>query len=503
MKNTLIHIAVLGALFGSQSVMAEMLPEQEQPCINLGVAPYGDASKMEALRKLGLTADQIKQTVQQKPKRIMMNNYFPIADMIMAGGKIIHDKRVCGEEQADLYILHDEEGKEVYLIRPDKCGNWLTLDRRVTLRFRTPVAAPKPPVAQVVPPPEVETPSEEPVTATPPVVQPVPTPQVSVPEVPIEQVEKKPAGVELEAYGQYKKTLSPTSYNEGGYGEVVVWQGNKGIGILGSTSDGHSLSTKSAWNIDLIGVELGFKGGNDFKTEDGRLEKRLWQIKPRLGVEHEKTIDSKGRPDRNQRTILAGAYVENLKTDGQCLYGWVGGFWVPIAAKVNAGKEAEDRTSAYVHYRRECKIDEKWSWRRDVGPGWSAVSGVAFDVAGQLRYRTDNDITFFFGPQVGWSFDKGAPFWAGFVGAQLNDVDIGILQNKYVDDNKVTPTGQTGAEVFAPAVIAPLPTVKTSAAQVVTPAPIAAVPTAQPTSPQSDEEMRQMLETWWAGQPKK
>jgi len=491
MKNTAMFLAVLGALCGAQTALAT--PLQEKPCINLGVAPYGNASPIEAMRLLGLDDKQIKQALNQTPRRVWIKGDWLLAKMVFAGGKVLENVRVCGKEKAELRFIDAGNGKKIVLIKPDKCTNWSILAEGQELLFPpkpTPVLTP--PVTQVVPPaPLPIVPPAAP--AAPPVVV-----TQAPPGVPSKQVEKKPAGIEYDVYGQYKWTSSSSSRNESGYVEGMVWNGDIGVGALASESRGHSTSTKSAWDIDLIGVQLGFKGGETFVTEDGKTEKRLWQIKPRLALEHEQTVGSKGKPDRNQRTILAGAYVENLKTDGQCLYGWVGGFWIPLSTSVNAGKEAEDRTSVYAHARRECKIDEKWSWRVDGGPGWSAVSGTVLDIAGQLRYKTESGVTFFIGPQLGWSFEKGAFFWAGFIGAQFGGTDSGILHNKYVEDHKVEPTGRSGAEVFAPVAAAQVPTVRT-AAVAVTAAPVVQTVT----SPQSDEEVRRALEVWWAGLSKK
>lgn len=481
MKNMWFVVLLMLSAFGVQSVAAS--PSRES-CINLGVAPYGDASEEMAWRNLGLSADQIKQVREQTPQKTIINEEWPFAKMAFRGGKVRNNVRVCGSEKADLYIVDNGQGGKIVLVRPEKCNNWSLLAANVRLTFRQ-VLLPAPVVMPAQPLPAV--------AVSPPVV----VTQAPAAPVPSKQVEKKPAGIEYDVYGQYKWSSSSTSRNQGPYVEGTVWNGDVGFGALASESRGHSTSTKSAWDIDLIALQLGFKGGETFVTADGRTERRLWQIKPRLGFEQEQTVGSKGQPFLNQRTILAGAYVENLKTDGKCLYGVVGGFWIPVGTSVNAGKEAEDRTSLYAHLRRECKIDERWSWRVDGGPSWSAVSGTALEVAGQFRYRTTSGVTFFVGPQVGWSFEKSGFFWAGFIGAQFGGVDTGVLHNRYVKDNTIVPTNRTGAEVFAsvPSPVAatvaqlpsPLPAAKTSVRRV-------------PTPPPSDEAVHRALAEWWAVQ---
>lgn len=474
MKNRMFFV-LLGALCAQTATAS---PQSEKNCVNLGVAPYGDASSEAAWRKLGLTSDQIKKIWEQTPRKIVIDGQWPLAKMISKGGKILRDVRVCGSENADLYILDDGKGGKIALVRPEKCNNWSVVASGVTLRFRT--AAPVVEAAK----PAVAAAPKAPIVAAPKALAVLP-----------KASEEKAAGSDFDVYSKYKWQSSKTSRNESGYVEGTVWDGDFGVGALASKSFGHSLKSKSEWDIDLIGVQLGFKGGKSFKTEDGRTEKELWQIKPRLGYEHLETIGSKGLPDRNQKTILAGAYVENLKTDGNCLYGWVGGFWIPVGTSVNAGKEAEDRTSVYAHLRRECRIDKKWSWRVDGGPDWSAVSGTALSVAGQLRYRTESGITFFVGPQLGYSFEKSGFFWAGFVGAQFGGTDSGVLHNQYMEDHKVTPTGRIGAEVFAP--VAQVQSVQPPVARAMAMPQVVA-------PPQDDREYAHyVLEAWWAALPKK
>lgn len=489
-------VLLLGALLGTQAAMAAS-PPKEKACIDLGVAPYGEdtpKSREAAWRILGLTTEMRNQIRNQTPRKVVIDERWLLAEMISAGGKVLQNKRVCGSEKADMYILDDGKGGKIVLVRPEKCNNWSIVAAGVTLRIRTVTPTPTVvPPAVVVPPevPKVETPkapAPAPVTPTPLPIQPV-TPTT---------VREKSASILVDGISSQKWTQTRSSKNESSFVEAMLWNGDVGVGIIGTHSEGHSKRNSSAWESGLFpGVQVGIKGSKPYTTEDGRVEKELWQVKGRLGTEWLNTTGSKGLPDRNQRTLLVGAYVENLKTDGRCLYGWVGGAWLPVGTSVNAGKVAEDRTSLFAHIRRECQIDQQWSWRVDGGPSWSAVSGTALDIAGQLRYRTDNDITFFVGPQLGYNLTSHTFFWAGFGGVQFGGVDIGILHKQYVEEHKVEATGRTGAEVFAPAVAEqqlPAVTGTTVAAT--------SMPTSRVTSPQSDEETRRQLIEWWAGMPK-
>lgn len=477
MKKSLMFLAVLGALFGTQAALAT--PSTEKPCIDLGVAPYGEdtpKSREIAGKILGLTTDMMNQVRSQAPQKVVIDERWLLAKMISAGGKVLQNKRVCGSEKADLYTIDNGQGGKIVLVRPEKCNNWSILAAGQILRF-PPVSVPVSPPLVLSPPASVSPPT----AAVPPGVPGIPTPATGG---------EKSASILVDGIAQEKWLNTKTSHNRSAFAEVMVWNGDVGAGIIGTHNEGHSVRNGSKWDIDFLGVQIGVKGKEPFVTEDGRNESVLWQAKGRLGVEHLDTIDSKGRDDRHQRTILAGAYVERLKTDGKCMYGWVAGAWVPVGASVNSGKSIEDRTSLFAHIRRECQVDDKWSWRVDGGPEWSAVNGTAFSVAGQLRYRTENDITFFVGPQLGYNFTSGTWFWAGFVGVQLGGIDVGVLHKKYVEDHQVVPTGRMGAEVFAPDV--PVATVQ---------APVATTTAARTTSTKIDD--RQGLEEMWASLKKK
>lgn len=302
----------------------------------------------------------------------------------------------------------------------------------------------------------------------------------------------KAADGNVDVNGAVKISSSDTSRNQTGYVEGMYWKGDYGVGGIVSHSEGHSIGSKSTWDINLIGAQVGVKGGSTFKTDDGRTEKSTWQVKGRLGVEHLESMNSKGFADKDQKTLLAGAYVEKLMTDGACLWGFTGSFWIPVGTRATG--KVEDRTSVSADVRRECKIDDRWTWRAEAGPNWSAVSGTSVSIGGQLRYRTDFGATFFFGPEVSWSFVKNGLTIAGLVGVQFGGTDEGLLHQKYVKDHAITPTGRTGADVLAPT---------EKPAQVAVMTTVAVAPVARAKLPETDEEIRAALEVWWAEQKKK
>lgn len=241
---------------------------------------------------------------------------------------------------------------------------------------------------------------------------------------------------------------SPTSDSMGINAQVIRWNDGVGVGGFAGGSRWDSHTNKPSWGrLNIIGGQVGVE--ESYKTSEG--EKGNRTILGRLAIEK---IDSgNGKTFFDQRTILLGAYAEDLrkytrigvgeKNGITCLYGFQGSVMVPIAKQVSTdrkGVQALDRTYFEANFVHECPIDDDVSLRFKIGVQWFGEEGWAPTVGAQLRFNLSDGVVFYVGPKIAFGQGGGTTknFGAGFYTGEAIRVE-----GREVREADATPSGQT------------------------------------------------------------
>ncbi len=257
---------------------------------------------------------------------------------------------------------------------------------------------------------------------------------------------------------------SPTSDSMGINAQVIRFEDGVGVGGFASTSRWDSHMSKPSWGrLSIIGGQVGIE--ESYKTAGG--EKGSRTVLGRLAVEK---IDSgNGKTFFDQKTILLGAYAEDLRKYTRvgvgekngiiCLYGFQGSLMVPIAKQVSTdrkGAQALDRSYFEANFVHECPIADEASLRFKVGVQWFGETAWAPTVGAQLRFNLSEGVVFYVGPKI--AFGQGGTtknFGAGFYTGEAIRVE-----RREAREADATPSSQTlgGTVVSSPPAVAAVAT---------------------------------------------